>query len=283
VKSSNEAQNDIKIDLLWVDDEPEFVSAHKACLSEIASNLEWAADGQSALEKTHKHTFDLLITDLQMPPGQWGGLWLIEELKCKVMAPPVIVLSGRGTVAEAIDAVRKGAINYVMKEKIASELKKWCISAVINNEIKLAEEDYSIVNLIESELKKIVLKICQMEAQRQGMQSPFNGIISQGIINKATLIQQKEPGRSLEECLFLIDYRTIIVHLWNQSVEFSKLHWLSNFEHPKMATKWLVELNELRRVIMHPTRGNLTRIQRYRLREIREIFLKWKEALSTDL
>ena len=85
-----------------------------------------------------------------MPPGQWGGLWLLEQLKSRDIRTPVIIVSGEGTQAETIQALRLGAEDYVTKEQLSDELAERILIAlqarrttneVIYEKIKSGESD----------------------------------------------------------------------------------------------------------------------------------------------
>ena len=74
-----------------------------------------------------------------MPPGKWGGLWLLEEIKKFHYRVPVIVISGEGTQTETIKALRLGASDYVTKDKVEEELLDR-IHTLIENTIRVAEK-----------------------------------------------------------------------------------------------------------------------------------------------
>jgi CheY-like chemotaxis protein len=65
---------------------------------------------------------DLVVTDLQMPPGEWGGLWFIDEVRKAGNRMPILVLSGQGGQRQTIEAQRLGADDFVLKEDVATEL-----------------------------------------------------------------------------------------------------------------------------------------------------------------
>lgn len=68
---------------------------------------------------------DVVIADLQMPPGEWGGMWLISEIRKNDAFLPVIILSERGTPRQAAQAVQIGGskfTSYVEKEKAQKDL-----------------------------------------------------------------------------------------------------------------------------------------------------------------
>jgi putative nucleotidyltransferase with HDIG domain len=72
-----------------------------------------AANGRSALQLLQQRSFDLVITDVQMP--EVDGLALLEQ--CVALYPQidVIVLTAYGTIQNAVDAMKRGAVDYITK------------------------------------------------------------------------------------------------------------------------------------------------------------------------
>lgn len=108
--------------ILWVDDQVEVAKTFARNSVDPATQFEFAADGEVGLERLKVENFDLVLVDLAMPPGRWGGLWLLEQLSLLSAAPPAIVISGEGSQLETIQAIRLGAIDYVVKERVVEEL-----------------------------------------------------------------------------------------------------------------------------------------------------------------
>src|SRR5260370_6861665 len=57
-----------------------------------------------------------------MPPGQWGGLWLLQEVANRRLSVDTLVLSGEAGQSETIEAMRLGALAFVVKDKASAEL-----------------------------------------------------------------------------------------------------------------------------------------------------------------
>ena len=108
--------------ILWVDDQQNAASTFSSVLSPLNARVTWASDGTEALVLLQRQFFDLVISDLRMPPGEWGGLWLLERMRNARIHVPVVILSGEGTQTETIKALRLGAEDYVMKENVKEEL-----------------------------------------------------------------------------------------------------------------------------------------------------------------
>lgn len=108
--------------VLWVDDQTDVARMFASVLQLNGADISFAADGEAGLLLIKDDNFDVVLADLAMPPGRWGGLWLLEQLKSLDNPPPVIVVSGEGAQSETIQAIRLGAADYVTKEKIEEEL-----------------------------------------------------------------------------------------------------------------------------------------------------------------
>src|SRR4051812_24844374 len=72
-----------------------------------------AEDGTSALGELSKSHFDLVISDLKMP--KMGGIALLDEIGKTAPDALTVIMTGFGTVETAIDAMKRGAYDYVLK------------------------------------------------------------------------------------------------------------------------------------------------------------------------
>ena len=70
-------------------------------------------DGALALEELHKRSYNLVISDLKMP--NLGGLELIQKIGEESIPVLTVIMTGFGTVETAIEAMKKGAYDYILK------------------------------------------------------------------------------------------------------------------------------------------------------------------------
>ena len=99
--------------VLLVDDEEEFVSALGDRLEVRGLGVDTAENGQVALEKAGKRKFDAILLDISMP-----GMDGIQTLKGLLGINPdlqVILLTGRATLVQAVDAMKLGALDFLEK------------------------------------------------------------------------------------------------------------------------------------------------------------------------
>jgi two-component system response regulator HydG len=78
------------------------------------------SDGLSAMEKVEKEHFDAVIADIKMPG--LTGIELLEKIKEKYFETEVIIITGYGSINSAVEAMRKGARDYITKPFDLDEL-----------------------------------------------------------------------------------------------------------------------------------------------------------------
>ena len=102
-----------KRNLLVVDDEQTMRDFLSASLGP-RFNVRTAASGTSALAELKAQKFDLVLSDVQMP-GR-GGLELLEDIAAQLdYRPIVIMMTAFGSIPQAIEATRRGAVDYLTK------------------------------------------------------------------------------------------------------------------------------------------------------------------------
>jgi len=106
--------------ILIADDEPDSRKALAELLGRWGHSVQEAADGAEALRRALQRQPDLVITDLVMPG--MDGLWLLRAVREELGDVPVIVLTGRGTIDTAVEAIREGAYDFLEKPVDPSRL-----------------------------------------------------------------------------------------------------------------------------------------------------------------
>jgi DNA-binding NtrC family response regulator len=72
-----------------------------------------AENGDEALKMFHKHHFEVVVTDMRMP--KMGGMDVLKEIKKISPQTPVILITAYGTVKTAVEAMKEGAAEFIMK------------------------------------------------------------------------------------------------------------------------------------------------------------------------
>ncbi len=99
--------------LLVVDDEAAQMQALCDTLQDHGYEVQGCSDGASALAALRRAPFDLLLADLMMP-----GMNGIELLRSALQIDPMlvgIIMTGEGTIGTAVEAMRSGALDYILK------------------------------------------------------------------------------------------------------------------------------------------------------------------------
>jgi len=113
--------------VLIVDDERGIRRILQIMLEELSFESVAVESGTEALEcLAERRAFDAVITDLRMPG--MDGIELLQRIREMDRSPPVVVLTAHGTVATAVEAMKIGALDFVMKpfdiDTIESVLKR---------------------------------------------------------------------------------------------------------------------------------------------------------------
>ena len=106
--------------VLLVDDDDRFRSRLARALGDRGYEVRGAASAEQAIALSEQDSAELALVDLRLPG--WSGLALIPELKRIDSATTIVVLTGYGSIATAIDALRLGAANYLTKPVDADEV-----------------------------------------------------------------------------------------------------------------------------------------------------------------
>jgi DNA-binding NtrC family response regulator len=105
---------------LIVDDEPDVRRSLEAALRRFGLRCDLAADGVEAIGLLSRERFDVVLTDLRMPRAD--GFAVIQAVRQRCPATPTIVITGQGSIADAVTALRAGACNFLNKPYHAAEL-----------------------------------------------------------------------------------------------------------------------------------------------------------------
>ncbi|MBZ0252417.1 MAG: sigma-54 dependent transcriptional regulator, partial [Candidatus Methylomirabilis sp.] len=107
--------------ILVVDDELGMREFLELCLGEAGHRVTAVGDGEAALAKLGEASFDLVLTDVRMP--RLGGLDLLDRTRIKAPDAAVVVMTAFGTVETAVEAMKRGAQDYLIKPFKLDELE----------------------------------------------------------------------------------------------------------------------------------------------------------------
>lgn len=99
--------------ILIVDDEMPIRRTLRDILEFEGYDVDEAMDGLECVSKVQKEKYDVVITDIKMP--KMDGIEALERLQILSPETPVIMVSGHGTIDTAVEAVKKGAFDFISK------------------------------------------------------------------------------------------------------------------------------------------------------------------------
>jgi len=130
--------------ILVIDDEPKMTMMISSTLGESGYDVSTAATGKEAMEKIEKENFDLVISDIRLPAPD--GMAILNWLKQNRPETIVIMMTAFAEVRSAVEAIKKGAADYLIKPFPLDELTlqvRRLIDAHHTRQLKeLRENDY---------------------------------------------------------------------------------------------------------------------------------------------
>ncbi|MGH9783201.1 MAG: sigma-54-dependent transcriptional regulator, partial [Terriglobia bacterium] len=142
----------------------------------------------SGFERLERKPFDLVLLDVSLPDK--SGLDLLEEIRSTNAALPVVMITAYGSVETAVQAMRRGASNYVTKpwdnERLVAE-----ITSLIRQQ-RLAEENRELKRTLKQRYS-----FSEIVGKSEAMQKVFD-LVSQVGPTRATVLIQGESGTGKE-------------------------------------------------------------------------------------
>lgn len=132
--------------VLIIDDEPDMGFALKEAMSRFGFNACFFRDPVEVLSNVNLHDFSLIITDVKMP--KMDGLKFLSEIRKREIFTPVIVITGYGSVEDAVKAMKFGAVDYIMKPFSMDTLKS-LVSRLIPDEKDVVAESKEMKKILE--------------------------------------------------------------------------------------------------------------------------------------
>ncbi len=162
--------------VLVVDDEQQVLGAIDETLHRKGYAVTTAASGLEAVGKLRQNFFQAVITDVRMP--ELDGMGVLKAVKNVSPETPVIMLTGHGTVTDAVQALKQGAFDYLMKPFTATQL-----ASVVSSATETAPE-------ADCEAGPIVTRDIEMRH--------LLGLATQAAQSDATVLVEAESGTGKE-------------------------------------------------------------------------------------
>jgi DNA-binding NtrC family response regulator len=111
----------MKHKILIVDDEPDICKALEFLLMREGYDVTSVNSGEDAIERIKKENFEVMLSDIKM--GKVDGMVVLEKTKEISPDTPVVMMTAFASIESAVEAMRKGAYDYIVKPFLNEEIK----------------------------------------------------------------------------------------------------------------------------------------------------------------
>src|SRR5262245_63641384 len=174
--------------ILVVDDDPLVHDALRDTLGGARYSVVTADSATQAMVELERQEFDLVLSDLSLP--RVSGLELLDSIKRSWPALEVIVITGQGSIATAVDAIKRGAYHYVTKPFTADEILHLVGQALERRRLVSRKER------LEEELS-LARGVHQLVGQSEAIER-IRAMIQTAASSEATVLIQGESGTGKE-------------------------------------------------------------------------------------
>jgi DNA-binding NtrC family response regulator len=108
--------------ILIADDEKQITTGLSAILADEGYEVDVADDGQKALDRLSADNYGVVLADLKMP--KVDGIGLLKEMRARGIPTEFVMITGQGSTELAIEAIRRGAADYIEKPLNTERLSK---------------------------------------------------------------------------------------------------------------------------------------------------------------
>jgi len=182
--------------ILVVDDEPNQRQAIGGFLKKLNYNVLTSPNGEDALDQIKNKLIDLVISDIRMPG--MNGLELQAQAREIIPDLIFIFMTAYGSVGDAVEAMRKGAYNYLSKPIDLDELEIGIIKALENRRLIVENRQLKQMLQTRGESQGLI-------SSSQGMDEVLN-IAARVAPTSATILIQGESGTGKERIARVIHY-----------------------------------------------------------------------------
>ncbi len=182
--------------ILVVDDEAAQRTVLAGFLRKQGLEVLAAGSADEALHVAASRTLDLVLTDLRMPGKD--GLTLLDGLRSINPGVPVIVMTAFGTIATAVDAMKRGAVDYLTKPIDLDELEVLVARALEHR--ALVSENEALRELVASRYR-----LSGLETANSRMAEAVN-TVARAASSRATILIRGESGTGKEVLARAIHY-----------------------------------------------------------------------------
>jgi len=151
-----------KVDVLIVEDDANLRDALSDTLQLSGYSVVTAEHGQAAINKLKTESFGMIISDVQMQPVD--GMCMLQTIRKQDQKTPIVMMTAYGTIEKAVDAMRFGATDYLVKPFEADALIE-----VVERLLPADKQQQEVTDLVATEekmqsLKTLAARVAKSEA-----------------------------------------------------------------------------------------------------------------------
>jgi len=153
---------DFKAKILVIDDEKVVCISCKRILEEEGHTVEYVLNGTEGIQRAIDGDYELVLLDLQMP--DMSGIEVLEAIRAQRRDISIVIITGYATIQTSIEAIKKGAFDYIPKPFTPEELAIAVKQALENRQLKTENE------FLKSELSKATVAsglICRSDTMSE--------------------------------------------------------------------------------------------------------------------
>ncbi len=139
---------DIKANILLVDDEEQFLDVFSKRLEGRGMKVDTAISGEDAIKRAKGKDFDAIVLDLMMPGI--SGIETLKRLRQENPEMQIVILTGHGTLEKGVEAIKAGAVDFMEKPVDLNKLME-----------KIGEARSKKILLVEKKAEKQVKEILE--------------------------------------------------------------------------------------------------------------------------
>ena len=190
--------------ILIVEDEAGICKFLEQGLSEEGFSVSVAYDGESALDRVDKNTYDIILLDWMLPGI--SGPEICKIIRSKDIGTPVIFLTARDTVSDTIEGLRSGANDYIRKPFSFEELLER-----INVQLRSNSEVHTVLSMGDVKIDKTSHRVFNGSDEVHLTQKEYE-LLSYLILNKGKVCTRKEIIEQVWDIHF--DYDTGVIDVF---------------------------------------------------------------------
>ncbi len=168
-----------QVNILVVDDELSIRESLSGWLKRDGYQVDTAVDGVTALARAQETPYDVMLIDVKMP--EMDGLTLLKKLKENELESAVLMMTAHGDIHDAVEAMKSGAYDYLLKPFELEEL-----SLVIEKIVQI--QSLAMENLILKEQLAMVTRFENLVGQSPVMLKLFETIVDVAQTDSTVLI-----------------------------------------------------------------------------------------------